>query len=82
MSMYKGNILLTLIGVYSFPFSGIPSITAFEKNGLKIVFEFDKSPDNPQMIIINLIATNNSLAPIQDFLFQAAVPKVRFLDVN
>ncbi|XP_035208800.1 LOW QUALITY PROTEIN: AP-1 complex subunit gamma-1-like [Stegodyphus dumicola] len=55
---------------------GIPPITAFEKNGLKIIFEFDKSPDNPQMIIINLIATNYSLVPIHDFLFQAAVPKV------
>ncbi|KFM71030.1 AP-1 complex subunit gamma-1, partial [Stegodyphus mimosarum] len=55
---------------------GIPPITAFEKNGLKIIFEFDKPPDNPQMIIINLIATNYSLVPIHDFLFQAAVPKV------
>lgn len=61
-----------------FLFLGIPPITAFEKNGLKIVFEFDKPPDNPHMIIINLIATNHSLAPIQDFLFQAAVPKVIF----
>uniref|UniRef100_A0A2L2Y152 AP-1 complex subunit gamma n=2 Tax=Parasteatoda tepidariorum TaxID=114398 RepID=A0A2L2Y152_PARTP len=54
----------------------IPSITAFEKNGLKIVFEFEKPPDNPQMIVINLVASNSSLAPINDFLFQAAVPKV------
>lgn len=66
--------------IYFSSFLGIPSITAFEKNGLKIIFEFDKPPDNPQMIIINLIATNHSLAPINDFLFQAAVPKVNICD--
>lgn len=64
--------------LHFFLFLGIPPITAFEKNGLKIIFEFDKPPDNPHMIIINLVATNHSLAPIQDFLFQAAVPKVIF----
>ncbi|GIY03150.1 hypothetical protein CEXT_485491 [Caerostris extrusa] len=55
---------------------GIPSITAFEKNGLRIIFEFEKPPDNPEMIIINLVATNLSFSPINDFLLQAAVPKV------
>lgn len=70
------NILLDRYVASQPSTKSIPSITAFEKNGLKIIFEFDKPPDNPQMIIINLIATNNSLAPIQDFLFQAAVPKV------
>ncbi|XP_055929847.1 AP-1 complex subunit gamma-1-like isoform X2 [Argiope bruennichi] len=55
---------------------GIPPVTAFEKNGLRIVFEFEKPPDNPEMIIINLVATNLSVSPINDFLLQAAVPKV------
>lgn len=63
-------------------FLGIPSITAFDKSGLKIVFNFDKPPDNPEMIIINLYATNYSYEPIYDFLFQAAVPKVIYFFLN
>ncbi|KAG8198259.1 hypothetical protein JTE90_021516 [Oedothorax gibbosus] len=55
---------------------GIPSITVFDKSGLKIIFNFDKPLDNPEMIVINLYATNYSYEPIYDFLFQAAVPKV------
>lgn len=43
---------------------------------MKIVFNFDKPPDNPEMIVITLYATNYSYEPIYDFLFQAAVPKV------
>lgn len=29
--------------------SGIPSVTAFEKDGLKITFDFAKDPGNPGM---------------------------------
>ncbi|XP_022247312.1 AP-1 complex subunit gamma-1-like [Limulus polyphemus] len=53
----------------------IPSLTAFEKNGLKLDFSFEKPVDNPQMIIILLSATNQTPTPMTDFLFQAAVPK-------
>lgn len=63
-------------GFGSFPaIPSIPSITAFEKNGLKIDFAFEKSLDNPDLMIITLGATNSSLHPINEFLFQAAVPK-------
>ncbi|XP_054722181.1 AP-1 complex subunit gamma-1-like [Uloborus diversus] len=70
------NILLDKYVASQSNTKSIAPITAFDKNGLKIMFEFEKPSDNPQMIIINLIATNHSLAPINDFLFQAAVPKV------
>ncbi|RWS14031.1 AP-1 complex subunit gamma-1-like protein [Dinothrombium tinctorium] len=53
----------------------IPSITAFDKNGLKIVFDFEKAVDVPNTVTITLTATNASDFHINDFLFQAAVPK-------
>jgi len=56
--------------------SSIPSITAFEKDGLKLVFHFEQNLDNPKTITIHLIATNSNENSISDFLFQAAVPKV------
>lgn len=55
--------------------NNIPSISAFEKNGLKLKFSFEKSLDNPQSVIILLTATNETPNPMKDFLFQAAVPK-------
>lgn len=55
--------------------NNIPSISAFEKNGLKLRFSFEKSLDNPQSVIILLTATNETPNPMKDFLFQAAVPK-------
>lgn len=55
---------------------GIPSIVAFEKNGLKIVFNFERDPNTPSTIKITLNAINSRSSPMTDFLFQAAVPKV------
>lgn len=56
---------------------GIPSITAFENNGLKINFAFEKVPGNPSNVVSIMVTATNSLAfPMTDFVFQAAVPKV------
>lgn len=51
-------------------------LTAFEKNGLKIVFGLEKLPDTGNTLSINVTATNNTLSNMTDFLFQAAIPKV------
>ncbi|KAJ6221251.1 hypothetical protein RDWZM_007063 [Blomia tropicalis] len=53
----------------------IPSITAYEKNGLRIEFNFEKSSENPLLTTISLSATNSNPFPFEDFLFKAAVPK-------
>ncbi|RMX50218.1 hypothetical protein pdam_00004802 [Pocillopora damicornis] len=56
--------------------SGFPPITAFEKNGLKIIFAFEKVPGNPSNVVSIMVTATNSLAfPMTDFVFQAAVPK-------
>ena len=60
-----------------FPLLGFPSITAFENNGLKINFGFEKVPGNPSNVVSIMMTATNSLAlPMTDFVFQAAVPKV------
>ena len=58
-------------------FSGIPTMTAFEKNGLRIEFAFERSQAQASVINITLSATNSNSQPLNDFVFQAAVPKVQ-----
>jgi hypothetical protein len=67
--------LLAVISVCLF-FVDLPSITAYEKNGLKIVFSLERLPENPNTTVIRMSAMNETLNPITEFLFQAAVPKV------
>lgn len=60
----------------------MPTLTAFEKNGLKITFTLEKLPDTNNTLSINVTAINNTLSNMTDFLFQAAIPKVNILDHN
>lgn len=54
----------------------VPVLTAYEKDGLKIIFSLNKAVDS-NVLAINVVATNETLSSvITDFLFQAAVPKV------
>lgn len=57
------------------PSAAIPNMTVFDKNGLKVEFSFSRSPSNPTVTEILLTASNSTLFPITDFVFQAAVPK-------
>ncbi|KAK4876370.1 hypothetical protein RN001_012792 [Aquatica leii] len=52
----------------------VPTLTAFDKNGLKIVFSLEKMSES-NMVSIHLTATNSTISNMTDFLFQAAVPK-------
>ncbi|GFZ21266.1 gamma-adaptin 1 [Actinidia rufa] len=52
-----------------------PSIVAFESSSLKLMFNFSKSPGNPQATTIQATFTNKSTNIFTDFIFQAAVPK-------
>lgn len=55
--------------------NSLPSMTAYEKNGLKILFQLERLPDNPNTTVITMSATNDTLNPMSEFLFQVAVPK-------
>lgn len=52
----------------------VPTIIAFENNSLKIVFSLEKLAE-PNGITINVLATNNTSSHMNEFLFQAAIPK-------
>lgn len=54
-----------------------PSIVAFESSSLKIEFNLAKQPETPQTTDIVANFTNLTTNVYTDFLFQAAVPKVR-----
>ncbi|KAH8863818.1 AP-1 complex subunit gamma-1 isoform 2 [Schistosoma japonicum] len=59
--------------------SSVPSITIYNSNEIKIVFNFEPHPTVIEgrfnIITIQLVATTTSLQPINSFEFQAAVPK-------
>jgi len=51
-----------------------PSMTAFQKNGLTLVFDFDKPAPNLTVIVVS--ATNSTPTPMTNFSLLAAVPRV------
>ncbi len=51
-------------------------MTAYNKNGLKIEFTFERSNPNPNIAVITIHATNSTEVDMTEFVFQAAVPKV------
>lgn len=48
-----------------------------DKSGLKITFKLERPPDIPDLLVINMLAQNFGNVVLTDFLFQAAVPRVR-----
>jgi hypothetical protein len=49
-------------------------MTAIDKNGLRIIFTFERENTT---LTIHSKATNSTPFPITNFLFKAAVPKVK-----
>uniref|UniRef100_A0A4W3IY32 AP-1 complex subunit gamma n=1 Tax=Callorhinchus milii TaxID=7868 RepID=A0A4W3IY32_CALMI len=61
--------------VESFNIADIPSIIAYDQNGLKIEFSFERSKANLNMLFITLRASNSTETDMNNFVLQAAVPK-------
>eukprot|EP00850_Spirogloea_muscicola_P007406 SM000037S13541 [mRNA] locus=s37:534342:540282:+ [translate_table: standard] len=53
----------------------IPSIVAFQSAKLKIVFDLRKDNSNAQVTHVHATFFNNTSDPLDEFVFQAAVPK-------
>jgi len=70
----SGGGLFDLMGLGGSVQSGIPPITAINKDGLNIQFAFNK-PLGSTSLEVKLLATNSTAVPFQNFVFQAAVPK-------
>lgn len=50
-------------------------MNVFDKDGLKLTFEFGEASE-PSTAVIIMSASNSNSSPMSEFLFQAAVPKV------
>lgn len=73
----KERNLITFNTLLSFNHpAAIPPMTAYNKNGLKIDFTFERANPNPNIAVITIHASNSTDADMTDFVFQAAVPKV------
>ncbi|XP_011864258.1 PREDICTED: AP-1 complex subunit gamma-1 isoform X9 [Vollenhovia emeryi] len=53
----------------------LPSMVVLDKSGLKITFKFERPPDIPDLLVINMLAQNSGSTTLTDFLFQSAVPR-------
>ncbi|XP_057668080.1 AP-1 complex subunit gamma-1 isoform X2 [Diorhabda carinulata] len=51
----------------------VPTLTAYDKDGLKIVFSLDKTADSTLSVTVN--TTNYTLSTMTDYIFQVAVPR-------
>ncbi|XP_077315775.1 ADP-ribosylation factor-binding protein GGA3 isoform X1 [Lithobates pipiens] len=57
--------------------SSLLPVTAYDKNGFRILLHFAKDcpPDRPDVLVVVISMLNTAPLPIQNILFQAAVPK-------
>lgn len=68
------DINVTLQSVHP---SKVPPMTAFEEeDGLKVVLHFCKDKPRPDVNVVVISTTSNSKMPIEEYKFQAVVPKV------
>ncbi|XP_077292607.1 adaptor protein complex 1, gamma subunit isoform X2 [Arctopsyche grandis] len=65
--LFSSNILETPVE--------LPSITALNKGGLKILFTWEKSKEQMDTANITMTAYNSLSSTMSEFLFQAAVPR-------
>lgn len=61
---------LLVDGLFSSTPPVLSSLTAYEKNGLKIIFNLEKPSDSPDTTVVSMIATNSSSSSFTEFLFQ------------
>ncbi|XP_075702314.1 ADP-ribosylation factor-binding protein GGA3 isoform X2 [Rhinoderma darwinii] len=68
------NVIVPLESIR--PSSLLP-LTAYDKNGLRILLHFAKDcpPDRPDVLVVIISMLNTAPLPIQKIIFQAAVPK-------
>merc|ERR1719453_1337554 len=56
--------------------------TAYQKNGLTIMMQCVRDPNNPAVVKLNTKFTNTTPQPMNKFAFQAAAPKEMQLKLN
>ncbi|XP_052229804.1 AP-1 complex subunit gamma-1-like isoform X2 [Dreissena polymorpha] len=75
----SGDLLGGLLGSSTSIMNGNSNVSApmmaFNKNGLMIEFRCERDNNSPTSSLINVKASNASPSQMEDFVFQAAVPK-------
>ncbi|KAL0272211.1 UNVERIFIED_CONTAM: hypothetical protein PYX00_005275 [Menopon gallinae] len=71
LNMNSSNLLVDDL------FNTVPntSLMAYDKNGLKIVLNWERPSDNPDVTLVSMVATNSTSSNLADFRFEVAVPK-------
>uniref|UniRef100_A0A8D0GWQ4 GAE domain-containing protein n=1 Tax=Sphenodon punctatus TaxID=8508 RepID=A0A8D0GWQ4_SPHPU len=64
--------------------SSLPPVTVYDQNSFKVMLHFsrDRAPGQPDVLVTVLSMLSTSAQPIQDVVFQAAVPKVMRLKLQ
>lgn len=77
------NLFADIIVTVSFylPFTELAPVMVFSKNGLSIEFRFDRVAGS-SITSIHLQARNSNPSPLENFVFQAAVPKTIQLQLS
>lgn len=55
----------------------LPPVTVYDKNGLKSMIHFSTNQPRADVLVMVLSSISTNTKSITNFLFQAAVPKVR-----
>ena len=71
------NLAAINIPIQAIKPSDKPPVDVYNKNGLRILFHVAKDPPHPSLVVLVASYLNLGNVNITDFLFQAAVPKVR-----
>ncbi|XP_069762435.1 ADP-ribosylation factor-binding protein GGA1-like isoform X3 [Narcine bancroftii] len=66
------------VALESLQTSNIPPVTAFDRNGFRVLFHFAKASPfrRPDLLVVIISLLSSLPAPIKGIFFQAAVPKV------
>ncbi|XP_078096460.1 ADP-ribosylation factor-binding protein GGA1-like [Mustelus asterias] len=58
--------------------SSVPPVTAFDRDGFRVLFNFAKAPPlgRPDLLVVVITLLSSAPTPIKSITFQAAVPKV------
>lgn len=55
--------------------ASVPSVTIYDKNGIKIVIHFGREGPKPHILVMVVSTMSTNQCQVKDFIFQAAVPK-------
>lgn len=69
MHMNSSNLLMDGLFNNAIP---NPTLTAYDKNGLKIIFNLERPSDSPDTTVVSMVATNSTSSNFTEFLFQVS----------